>query len=76
MDKNLVVSPTPAKFAGHRDHGNVDMLLVCHLILLNHVTKKYSNMMGRSLQSLATILPSLSTVFKACVHYLLSIFYF
>ena len=33
-------------------------------------------MMARSLQGLVTILPSLSTVFKACVRYFLSAFYF
>ena len=39
MDKTLAASPTPAKFGGHGDHGKADMLLVCHLILLDHVTK-------------------------------------
>ena len=38
------------------------MLLACHLISQNHVTKGSSNIMGRSPSRLVTILPSVVVI--------------
>ena len=38
------------------------MILVCHVILQDHVTKAYSNIMGGNQSRLVTILPSLVAI--------------
>ena len=55
----LMVSHTPVKF-DDRHCGSEDMMiLVCHVILSDHVTKGFSNVMSGSPSRLVTILSSL-----------------
>ena len=57
------VSPHPAKFCGHRHCGSGDiMVLFCHVVLQEHVTKGPSSNMARSPSKLVTILPSLVAI--------------
>ena len=57
-----MVYQTPAKFGGHRLCGSGDiMVLVSQVISLNHLIKKYSNIMGKPTR-LVTILPSLVAI--------------
>ena len=60
---HLVVSHTPAKFGGYGHLGSgYIMVLVCLVILTDHVTKGSSNIMGRNPSKLVTILPGLGTI--------------
>ena len=56
----LLVSHTLVKFGGHshRGSGNI-IVLFCDVILQDHVTKGYSNIMEKNLATLVSILPSL-----------------
>ena len=54
-----MVSYNPAKFGGHRHCVSRDiMVLVCHMILQDHITKGILNIMGRTPSRLVTILSS------------------
>ena len=45
----LIVSYRPTKFGGHGHCGSGSiMVLVCHMILQDHVSKASGNFMGRS----------------------------
>ena len=57
------VSHHPATFCGHRycDSGHI-MVLVCLVILKGHVITGRSNIVGRSLSSQVTSLPSLAVI--------------
>ena len=55
-----MVNHHPAKFGGHGYCGSGDiMVLFCHVILGDDLTKGLDNFMGRSLSRWVTILPSL-----------------
>ena len=59
----LLVSHILAKFGGHSHRGSGDIIvLFCHAILQDHVTKGYSNIMERNLATLVSILPSLVAI--------------
>ena len=61
-----MVSNTPAKFGGYRDHGSGNiMVLVCHMISQGQLSKGSSNINGRNPSRLVTILPRL--VVTGCV---------
>ena len=56
-------SHTTAKLDGHTHHCNRDIKRsVCHVISPDHLTKRYSNIIGRSPCRLVTILPSLVVI--------------
>ena len=56
-------SHTTAKLDGHTHHCNRDIMgSVCHVISPNHLTKRYSNIMGRSPCRLVIILSSLVAI--------------
>ena len=58
-----MVSHTPDKFGGYRDHGSGNiMVLVCHMILRGHLSKGSSNINGRKPSRLVTILPRLVAI--------------
>ena len=58
-----MVSHTPAKCGGHRHGGSRDiMVLVCPVISQDYVTKRSSNIMGRSPSMLVTMMPSLVVI--------------
>ena len=51
------------KFCGHRYCGSGEiMVLVCHVILEEHVIKGWSNIMGRGKSRQVTSLPSLVAI--------------
>ena len=53
----------PAKFGCHRDCGSGDlMVLDCHVVLQDHVTKRSSNFIDGSHLRQVTILPSLVSI--------------
>ena len=55
-----MVSRHPAKFGGHWNCDSRDiMLLICHVILQDHLMKEQGNFMGRNPPRLVTILPRL-----------------
>ena len=54
----LRVSHHLVKFDG-LTHCDAEMFLVCHMISKDHLTKMYSNIMGKSQGRLVTILPGL-----------------
>ena len=63
-----MVSHIPREFRGHREHGSRDiMVLVCHIISQDRMTKVSSNIIGKSPSRIVTILPSL-VVISTVVH--------
>ena len=66
--KPLNVSHQPAKFCGQRNYGRENtMILVFHVISQDHVIKGSSNIMGRNLSRLVTILRSFVVIGLAVV---------
>ena len=58
-----MVSLTPTKFNGHKHNRGGDLIvLLCHLITQDHMSKASSNIMGRSPSRLFTILTNLLVI--------------
>ena len=61
--KLLKVSHHPATFLGHKHCGSGDiMVLVCHVISQDRMTKRWSNIMGESTSWKVTSLPCLVVI--------------
>ena len=57
--KPIKASYQPAKFGGHRQYGNEDiMVLVCHVILQDYMMKESCDSMGRSPSGEIAVSPS------------------
>ena len=72
MDETPHGKSNPCQFRWSQHDGSADVFILSP-ILQDHVTKKYSNIMGRNLWMLVTILPNLVSIRTVVVDILMTL---